>query len=142
MKNKTQVSQLILLFAPFLILITAFEMDRLEVLVARSFGALNAEPYLWLLTLIRLVFAVMVFAGITFLLNSKREYRTYSFLWLVLGFISVFFATPLGNYLRSALIRTPSLTTFPNRLFFMAGAFLIMGGSYSLIQFSNTKRKK
>ncbi len=117
-------------------------MDKLELHIAKSFGAINPELYLWLLALIRFVFAIIVFAGITFFLNSKRESRTYSFLWLVLGFFAIFFATPLGNYLRSALIQTPSLATFPNRLFFMAGAFLIMGGSYGLIQYANDHKRK
>lgn len=138
---KFRLSKLVLFFTPFLILLAAFAMDRLEVLVTKEFAPLfQPEIYLWWLVLIRFLFALMVFAGVTYLLHTRGKSRFYSILWLGLGFVAVFLATPWGNYLRSVLIHTPFLATFPNRLFFLAGAFLLMGGGLNLILLASDKQ--
>jgi hypothetical protein len=140
MKKNPRVSYIFLLIMPVLILLAAFGLDKLEAAAKKEvWKFFNPEGYLWMMVFIRLVFALMVFAGICFLLRQPKKARILGIVWLGLGILAAFLTTPFGNLVRSVLIHTPSLATFPGSLFFMAGAFLIIAGGYILIQSSRDK---
>ena len=138
---KSRWFYVIRLFIPFLILIGAFGMDRLEIFFGRKYGSELPETYWWLRVLIRFVFALMVFAGITIFLSIKEKSLFINILWLVLGFFAMFISTPTGNLMRSYLVGNPFLASFPTRLFFMAGCFVLIGGVMNLILLRSEKRK-
>ena len=138
---KNRLLQLVLLLMPLAMLVAAFGLDILEAQMGRKFGPVNTETYIWSLVWIRIVFAVAAFSVAAVFIRIKKIAWFADLVWLVLGLAAVFLATPWGNYIRSTLVHNPILATFPNRLFFMAGAFVFLGGGLRLLELAFHPRK-
>lgn len=137
MKIKTKLSDVIVILTPIVFLLLALVLDRLETVIKRYFGRLfliNTE--LWLLSLGRIVFVIIIFGGVVYFIQKKDKTVFQKLLWLGLGVFAIFASTPWGLNLLS-FTHSAFFLPFPHHLFFLAGAFLLVTGSYGLLKSSS-----
>lgn len=135
MSPKKLICKVLLAILPLVILLVSLTFDWLEPVISKYFFWQYYDPFLllWLLSLIRVVFVLVIFAGVLFFIKSKHRTKSYSVLWLVLGMLSVLVSTPLGRHITTFFIRAAFFQPYPKDLFFLAGATLLVTGVYGLI---------
>jgi hypothetical protein len=89
---------------------------------------------MWLWSLGRVVFVLVIFAGVLYFVNNKHRTKFHSIVWLGLGFLAMFVSTPWGHAINWVNIQMRFFQFFPRNLFFLAGAFLLVTGIYGLIR--------
>ena len=136
MKKKFQYSDILLVIIPFVMLIISMTIDYLEPILAKYYYRIwKPDLLMWFWSLGRVVFVLVIFAGVVYFINNTKRTKFHNILWLGLGFIAMFESTPLGHYIRKPIfLRSSFFQFFPRNLFFLAGAFLLVTGIYGLIK--------
>lgn len=136
MKDKLQYSKVILVIIPFVMLIISMTIDYLEPIMTKYYYRIwKPDLLMWLWSLERVVFVLVIFAGLVYFINNKNKTKFHSILWSGLGLLAMFASTPLGHYIRKPVfLRTAFFESFPKGLFFLAGASLLVTGIYCLIK--------
>jgi len=136
MKAKFQYSKVLLTVIPFVMLIISMTFDWLETVTPKYFFAENFYPvlFLWLLSLLRVIFVLVIFAGVLYFIKNKNRTKFNNILWLGLGLYSVLASTPWGRYIIPVFIRQAFFQPFPKDMFFLAGASLFVTGIYCMIK--------
>ncbi|HCS39129.1 MAG TPA: hypothetical protein DIW44_06025 [Anaerolineaceae bacterium] len=135
MKKKFQYSDILLVIIPMVMLIISLTIDWLEPITAKYFYRIwKPDLVMWLWSLGRVVFVLVIFAGMLYFINNKHKTKLHSIVWLGLGFLAIFASTPWGHAINLVRIQTRFLQFYPRNLFFLAGAFLLMTGIYGLIR--------
>lgn len=119
---------------PLSILLAAFGLDRLEMTLQQQPTWMDTpQLHAWFVGAIRLAFALVVGLGLFDLFRAQPNPRWKSWVWAVLGLVSVLACTPQAAALKS-MLDIPVVLPTTNRMFFLAGAFLLAGGMISLLR--------
>jgi len=110
-------------------------IDNLEPITAKYYSRIfKMDLLMWLWSLGRVVFVVVIFAGTLYFVNNKHRTKFHSIVWLGLGFLAMFVSTPWGHAINWVNIQMRFFQFFPKNLFFLTGAFLLVTGIYCLIK--------
>lgn len=135
MKTKTQFSNILLVIMPIVMLIISMTIDYLEPILTKYYSRIfKPDLLMWLWSLGRVVFVLVIFAGVLYFLNNKHRTKLHCFVWLGLGFLAMFASTPLGHQINLLNILPRFFDFFPRNLSFLAGVFLFTTGIYGLIR--------
>ncbi|PKN96168.1 MAG: hypothetical protein CVU43_22105 [Chloroflexi bacterium HGW-Chloroflexi-5] len=135
MKKKFQYSDILLVMMPIVMLIISMTIDYLEPITAKYYSRIfKMDLLMWLWSLGRVVFVLVIFAGVLYFVNNKHRTKFHSIVWLGLGFLAMFVSTPWGHAINWVNIQMRFFQFFPRNLFFLAGAFLLVTGIYGLIR--------
>lgn len=135
MKKKFQYSDILLVMMPIVMLIISMAIDYLEPITAKYFSRIfKMDLLMWLWSLGRVVFVLVIFAGVLYFIINKHRTIFHSIVWLGLGFLAMFVSTPWGHAINWVNIQMRFFQFFPKNLFFLTGAFLLVTGIYGLIR--------
>jgi hypothetical protein len=135
MKRNFQLSDILLVIIPIAMLIIAMAIDYLEPILSKYYSrTFKIDLLVWLWSLGRVVFVLVIFTGVLYFINNKHRSKLHCFVWLGLGFMATFASTPWGHQINLLNIHTRFLIFFPRYLSFLAGAFLLATGIYGLIR--------
>jgi len=135
MKQKFQYSKILLVMMPIVMLIISMTIDWLESIMSKYYSRLfKMDLLMWLWSLGRVVFVLVIFAGVLYFINNKHRTKIHGIVWLGLGFMAMFASTPWGHAINLVRIQTRFLQFFPRNLFFLAGVFILVTGIYGLIR--------
>lgn len=124
---------MVTILIPFLILLASFGLDWLEMVYRRNLWLNNPPLYLWLQGFNRIVFALVVGLGFYHLFRQPFRHRQ-GFAWLGWGLAGMVISLPMAKSfpLTNLLSWLPPLF-FTYKLFYLASAFLVVGGGIVLL---------
>ncbi|MBA3073445.1 MAG: hypothetical protein FP831_07610 [Anaerolineae bacterium] len=135
MKKKFQYSDILLVIMPIVMLVISMTIDYLEPIMSKYYYRIwKPDLVMWLWSLGRVVFVLVIFAGVLYFINNKHKTKFHSIVWLGLGFLAIFVSTPWGHQINLLNIQPSYFDFFPRNLSFLAGAFLLATGIYGLIR--------